>query len=332
MGASAGGVETLRRVISGLPPDLPAAVCIVLHLAPGTPSLLARILDRAGRLRCHAAHEAEPLRNGEILVAPPDRHLVVEDEHVYLSVGPRENGLRPSVDVLFRSAAAAKGTRVVGVILSGSRGDGALGLAAVKAAGGATVVQDPEEALYAGMPSTALAHVAVDAIVPSERIAETIVAMVKGDDPPPTAAENELQLARFPGDPEATICPECGGVLTERKEAGVKFWQCRVGHRYSPEGLVDAQALDVEAALWAAVRTLEDRARLLDRMAERYEPRGHTRSIRSFREKAAAARSQAEAVRAALTGSEAVSLAKSEEITDDGEDLEIKRTAEGRAP
>jgi two-component system, chemotaxis family, protein-glutamate methylesterase/glutaminase len=172
----------------------PASVCIVLHIAPDSPSLLARILSRAGKLPCHAVEQGEPLRNGEILVAPLDRHLVVDDEHVNLSNGPRENGHRPAVNVLFRSAAQAKGVRVVGVILSGTQEDGAAGLAAIKARGGITVVQDPTEARYAGMPKTALAQVAVDAVVPSERIASTIVAMVRGEaGAMPRVAENEVE-------------------------------------------------------------------------------------------------------------------------------------------
>jgi two-component system, chemotaxis family, protein-glutamate methylesterase/glutaminase len=143
---------------------------------------------------------------------------MVEDEHVYLSVGPRENGHRPAVDVLFRSAASAKGRRVIGVILSGTRGDGAVGLAAVKAVGGATIVQDPDEALHPGMPSIALTHVAADAVVPSELVAPTIVSMIHGDEPPPGAKTNQrFDFAEdVPGADETTICPECGGVLAER--------------------------------------------------------------------------------------------------------------------
>src|SRR5437588_2216642 len=231
IGASAGGVETLRRVVAGLPADLQAAVCIVLHIAPGSPSALARILQRAGELPCRAASDGEPLRPGQILVAPPDHHLIVEDGHAGLTSGPRENGHRPAIDVLFRSAASALQRRVVGVVLSGTRDDGAAGLAVIKSAGGATIVQDPEDALYAGMPASALAHVVVDAVVPSELVADTIAAMVQGAELPagakPRAANRDP-----PREEQASMtCPDCGGVLTERLEAGVSQWTCYVGHR-----------------------------------------------------------------------------------------------------
>jgi two-component system chemotaxis response regulator CheB len=188
IGASAGGVETLRDVASGLPADLPAAVCVVLHIPPTSSSALADILGRAGCLPCRAAEDGAPLRAGTIVVAPPDHHLMVEDA-VRLSVGPRENGHRPSVDVLFRSAASGWHDRVIGVILSGTRADGAAGLAAIKASGGAAIVQDPDEAMYSGMPANALAHVAVDAVVPSALVAQTVSAMVRGEDPSRRASQ-----------------------------------------------------------------------------------------------------------------------------------------------
>jgi two-component system chemotaxis response regulator CheB len=310
IGASAGGVETLRRVVSGLPEQFAAAVCIVLHIAPDSPSVLAGILARSGPLPCTPASDGDPLSHGQILVAPPDRHLTIEDDHVHLTVGPRENGHRPAVDVLFRSAALAKGGRVIGVILSGTRGDGAAGLAAVKSHGGATIVQDPSEALYSGMPTTALAHVAVDAVVPSELVAATIVAMVNGEDPPPSARENRPELGPSANDPATTVCPECGGVLSERSQAGMAVWECRVGHRYSPEGLVDAQADDIESAMWAAVRALEDRSRLLNRLADQFDAQNQARSARSFRSRAASAQEQAITVRDALAHAAETALRK----------------------
>lgn len=299
IGASAGGVGTLKCVVAGLPPDLPAAVCVVLHVAPGSSSVLASILRRAGSLPCRAARDGDELQPGRLLVAPPDHHLVIEDRHVRLTVGPRENGHRPSVDALFRSAAESGHGRVIGVILSGTRDDGTAGLATIKSYGGGAIVQDPEDALYPGMPASALAHVAVDAVVPAERLATAVADMVNGFTPPkpptsraPRGAGGNLHNP-LENTGVATVCPECGGVLEERSEAGMSQWRCRVGHRYSPESLADAQAEDVEAALCAAVRVLEDRVGLLSRMADRAEARGETRSARSFRRRAESAGSGA---------------------------------------
>lgn len=180
VGASAGGVEVLQRLASGLPADFPATLCVVLHISPGSPSMLAAILDRAGPLPCHQAVDGERLVPGAILVAPPDRHLVIGDGAVCVTAGPAENGHRPAVDVLFRTAAREQAGRVVGVVLSGNRNDGTAGLAEIKACGGAAIVQDPDDALYAGMPISALAHVRVDAVVPSAAMADTVLRMVSG--------------------------------------------------------------------------------------------------------------------------------------------------------
>lgn len=300
MGASAGGVETLRRIVADLPEDLPAAVCVVLHISPGAPSALAAILGRAGRLPCRPVGDHERLRDGEILVAPPDRHVVIEDGHVALSAGPRENGHRPAIDALFRSAAEALEGRVVGVVLSGTRDDGTAGLALIKAHGGLALVQDPDEALYGGMPANAIAHVPVDAVAPSGQIANTIVRMVSGDWDEPAAGAGEAAPVEPNGEPVVSTCPECGGVLSEDREAGLPQWRCKVGHRYSPESLADAQAQGVEATIWAAVRALEDRHELLERMAQQSEARGLEFSARAFRRRADQAREQAVSVREAL--------------------------------
>jgi len=317
IGASAGGVEVLTRVVRDLPPDLPAAICIVLHISPGSPSMLAHILGRAGTLPCRPARDGERLREGVILVAPPDHHLVIEDSHARLTVGPRENGHRPAIDVLFRSAAAALDSRVVGVVLTGTRDDGAAGLAVIKNNGGAAIVQDPRDAMYADMPASAIANVSVDAIVPSALVASTIAAMVKGEDPPPEARAGDLDPDPPEGEQVSAVCPECGGVLTERTEAGVLQWQCRVGHRYSPETLIDAQADDVEGALWAAIRALSDRAALLERMAGQAEHRGQRRSARRYRRQSESASEQAEIVRQAAAGAAGTTLRRVREDDDD---------------
>jgi two-component system chemotaxis response regulator CheB len=251
-------------------------------------------------------------------VAPPDHHLLVEDAVVRLSVGPRENGHRPSVDALFRSAAAVWHDRVIGVILSGTRDDGSAGLAAIKAGGGATVVQDPDEAMYPGMPASALANVAVDAVVPSALIAQTVCAMVTGQDPGPGAGNGDTAQPNE-SDTLTSVCPECGGVLTEEHRAGFLQWECHVGHRYSPRSLADAQSVRVEQALWTAVRMLRDRSALLNRMADHAEARQQPRSARRFRNQGKDASDQANVVLAALreaAGSTLQTLADDDQLTE----------------
>lgn len=311
IGASAGGVETLRRVVADLPADLPAAVCVVVHIAPASPSALAHILSRAGPLPCQTAEDGEPLRPGIILVAPPDRHLEIEDGRVRLTVGPRENGHRPAVDALFRSAAAAFDGRVLGVVLSGTRDDGTAGLAAIKSAGGNAIVQDPHEALYAGMPAHALANVSVDAVVRSDLVASTVAAMVKGHELPDNVHAHDP--VADPYDDEGAIpmiCPDCGGVLREHFEDEITQWECRVGHRYSPTSLIDAQADGVEEALWAAIRVLEDRRILLDQIADQMEEREQHYTAARFRRRANDAQAQAELVRDALVRAAQTTLRK----------------------
>lgn len=301
IGASAGGVEALKAVASRLPDDLPAAICVVLHIAPTSTSALAGILDRAGDLPCRPARNGEALRAGQILVAPPDHHLVVDDGTARVTVGPRENNHRPSVDALFRSAALTRGRDVVGVVLSGTRDDGSAGLAIIKSHGGAAVVQDPEDALYAGMPSSAIAHVPVDAVAPAALVAEAIVALVHGAPLPDDVRASDPTVGPLAQEEHLTlVCPECGGVLSERDEQGVPQWRCHVGHLYSADSLGEAQGGAVEAALWTALRTLEDRAALMRRLAEHAERRGRPRSSDLFGRQAEHAQRQADLVRSVL--------------------------------
>jgi two-component system, chemotaxis family, protein-glutamate methylesterase/glutaminase len=307
VGASAGGVEALGTLIAGLPAELPAALFVCLHVSPGGTSVLPHILSRKTAMPVAAARDGEPIQRGRVYVAPPDHHMLIEDGHVSLTHGPRENGLRPAIDPLFRSAARAYGRRVVGVVLSGSLDDGTAGLKVITDSGGAGLVQDPADALYPSMPRHALEYDAPRA-VPIADMAKAVCAMIdeplpdNGEDPPmppdPDRPE-EAELAD-PGDPKAgdltgLTCPECGGALWEHNESGLVRFKCHVGHAYSPDSLDVSQSQALEMALWAAVRSLQERGDLYRRLARR------TRGGERFDQKAADADEHAAVLRRLIT-------------------------------
>ncbi|MEA2684913.1 MAG: two-component system, chemotaxis family, protein-glutamate methylesterase/glutaminase [Actinomycetota bacterium] len=184
LGASAGGVEALSTVVSGFPDDLPAAVLVVLHVAAKGTSVLPDILSRRGPLPATHAVDGERLYCGRIYVAPPDRHITVDRGAVRLSPGPKDNGVRPSIDTLFRSAANAFGPDVVAAVLTGTLDDGTAGLIAVTNGGGITIAQDPEDAAFPGMPASAVRVARPDFVLPAADIAAAVVRAVLGD---PTA-------------------------------------------------------------------------------------------------------------------------------------------------
>lgn len=300
IGASAGGVEAIARVVSELPADLPAAVFVVLHLGSG-PSALPEILTRSGALPAGHPVPGEPIRRGRIYVAPPDRHLAVEDGHLLVARGAKENGHRPAVDVLFRSAAQSYGPRVVGVVLTGSLDDGTAGLLAIKELHGVAVVQDPAEADYAGMPLSACENVRIDHVLPLAEIAPCLVRLAHEaapDDPPPSegaGGERSSRVARellgesgqdLKGAPSGFTCPDCGGALWETQDSGLARYRCRTGHAYSPESLIAEQSSGVDGAIWAALRSLEENADLARRMADRMQERGIARAEERYRERA----------------------------------------------
>ena len=204
VGASAGGVEALGELVSLLPADLPAAVFIVLHIPAYGTSVLPGILSRRGPLPAVHPADGEAIRQGRIYVAPPDHHLLLEkDGTVRLTRGPHENGHRPAVDTLFRSAARAYGPRVIGVVLTGTLDDGTAGLQVVKRRGGLAVVQDPEEALFASMPRAAIEAVAVDHVAALAEIGSTLArlahlpAPAESEAPVTPDLEDEVKVAEF---------------------------------------------------------------------------------------------------------------------------------------
>jgi len=313
IGASAGGVEALESLVSQLPDDLGAALFVVMHFSAGSPSVLASILTSAGRVPAHQARHGEPIHPGHIYVARPDYHLTLTDGHVRVVRGPRENGHRPAIDALFRTAAHDHGRQTVGIVLSGALDDGTAGLVAIKRHGGIAVVQDPDDAIIQQMPRSAIDHVDVDHVLSAVEIGRILPRLV--DSPPGATArvpdpvlDYEAALARNGktegtakvGKPSAMICPDCGGVLNEIEDGKMVRFRCQVGHAFAPEALDRSQRLHVETALWAAVRALEERATLARRLAARARDLRHPKSERLYTGRADAAAAEAETVRQLL--------------------------------
>ena len=312
VGASAGGVEALRALVAGLPENYHGAVLVVLHVPRDAPSALPGILSRSGPLTATMAVDGERLHNGRIYVAPNDHHLLVLDGHIRLTRGPAENGHRPAIDPLFRSVARAVGRRAIGVVLSGSRDDGAAGLASIVRRGGAAVVQDPADALYPWMPRAALAQVTTDNVEPAAKLGGLIAgitAMELPDSLPADAGEDALldaevsmsELGSLTSDelavpPAGYGCPSCGGALFQIASDPVPRYRCRVGHAWSPESLLDEQAVALEGALWMALRALEEKSALSRRMAGSQSPR-HAASGARFRDMAEEAQAAGNTIR-----------------------------------
>jgi two-component system chemotaxis response regulator CheB len=315
IGASAGGVEALRTIAASLPTDLPATVMVVLHIPAYGGSVLPAILDRAGSLPARHPISTEPLPRNTIVVAPPDHHLVVDGDRVVLTRGPTENGHRPAIDVLFRSAARAAGNRVIGVVLSGVLDDGTAGLSAIGARRGVTVVQDPADALYPGMPKSALAHVEIEHVMAADQIGPLLVKLCNeeiDEAAPPVSPlmkiesdlammdESAMNQDDRPGQPSGFSCPDCNGVLWEIRDADLVRYRCRVGHAWSAESLFGEQAMQLDGALWMALRGLEEKAALARTLGERARERGNPLTSGRFGEQAAEATRAATLIRSML--------------------------------
>jgi two-component system chemotaxis response regulator CheB len=294
IGASADGVQMLKELVRPLPRGLPAALFVVLHTSPNGGTVLPHILAKAGALPADFARDGATIESGRIYVAPPDTHLLLTAHRLELVRGPRENGFRPAVDPLFRSAARTFGPRVVGVILSGMLDDGAFGLREVVDRGGVGLVQDPQEATFSDMPRAALRRAPQARPMPVALIADTLTrlavdaapngaargatTMASEDDheaasqppePDPVTVTDRLERGTPPlGTPTVFTCPDCGGTLLEVPEGELMRYRCHVGHAFTPMTLMRGQEAKVEDALWNAVRALEESAALRRRSAE----------------------------------------------------------------
>jgi len=319
VGASAGGVQALSKLVASLPSDLPAAMFIVLHVPADSTSFLPQILTRESRLPVDHAINGEEIVRGRIYVAPPNQHLLIEREHVRIVNGPKENLHRPSIDALFRSAARWRGPRTIGVVLTGARDDGAVGMRAINRRGGVTIVQDPAEALFPSMPLSVMQRIKVDYSVPLNEIAPLLdelsrrSAYEEGGYPVPENVEIETRIAQQEMDGHELIasverigklskltCPDCNGALWEISDEEILRFRCHVGHAFSADSLSNGQSEMLEVALWSAVRALEEQMMLARRIVERARKSNHLNAVHTFEQRAREAEAHSSAIRRML--------------------------------
>jgi two-component system, chemotaxis family, protein-glutamate methylesterase/glutaminase len=281
IGASAGGVEALSNLAAGLSTDVPYAYLMALHIPAGAPSILARIVNRSGPLPAVTAEHGASLEPAHIYVARPDRHLLVADHRVVLSQGPTENGHRPAINALFRSVALAFGPRAVGVLLSGVLDDGVLGLEAIRSRGGTTIGQSLDDALFPALPAKACDAGVLDQQAAAADMGEVLKQLSQREIKEPTMQpdarmELENRIAMTPrfstrfdtqelGPASGYTCPDCNGSLVS---IGGGHFRCRVGHAWTPDSLLTARDDEIEGALWVALRSLQEKAKLARQLAD----------------------------------------------------------------
>jgi two-component system chemotaxis response regulator CheB len=326
VGGSAGGVEATRALVAGLPRDLAAAVFLVIHMPAYAPSALPSVLAAAGPLEAHHASDGEPIRCGEIYVAPPDHHLLLETGKVVVRRGPKENRFRPSIDALFRSAAYMYGPRVIGVLLSGVLDDGVSGLWTIKRLGGVTAVQEPASAMHAEMPRSATEQVEIDHVLPAAELGALLVrlvgqpvgarAEVEGAELERLRAEVDIAAANGAfdkgitewGDITPFTCPECHGVLVRIAEGKLLRFRCRTGHAFTPSALLAGITDAVEETLRGSMRALDEQTVMLDHMSKHFRDAGRADVAVLFEAKAVDSKTRAQIVHDSLPRHEPLSL------------------------
>ncbi len=287
IGTSAGGLKALGAIVGAIPADIDAVLFIVQHLAADKPSILPKILADVSSLPTSHPLDGELIQKGRIYVAPPDYHLLVNQGSMRVVRGPQENRFRPAIDALFRSAARAYSSRVVGVVLTGYLDDGTVGLQAVKKQGGVAIVQDPSEAEYPSMAKSALRYVKVDHCLPLAEIPDLLVRLSKQlaveeehsvteeIEVESRIAEQQMNTQEFLENVEAIgtrttyTCPECNGSIWQIGTEEPLRFRCHIGHSFTANVFLSEQTQNIENALWSAVRAMEEKVTFLRQMSER---------------------------------------------------------------
>ncbi len=314
IGGSAGATTPLKAILGNLPVDLPAAVFVVLHVPAWGTGILALVAAGAGPLPVREAVDGQKVERGTVTIALPDRHLLLANGVMRLGHGPRENMSRPAIDALFRSAAAAYGPRVIGVLLSGLLSDGAAGLHAIKRCGGTALVQDPEDAIADEMPRRALEATVADLVVPGARLGDVLADLTRQTAgprvpiPPEVLLEVDIaageridspRLATF-AEAAALTCPSCGGVLSKIRTGSPLRFRCQVGHAFTADVLAKEQEGSIDEALRVALRIIEERAELVQRIALDSRQSGHVAVAAMYDQRASEYRGYADTLRVAV--------------------------------
>lgn len=313
IGASAGGLKPLQDIVSQLPTDFPAPIFVVMHIPANHDSYLAEILSRTGPLPALNPKDHTKVEAGHIYAAPPDYHLLIDDGFVAVKRGPKENGFRPSIDALFRSAAYSYGPAAIGVVLSGALYDGASGLWNIKRLGGTAIVQDPYEAEHPSMPRSVLEYIDADYKARAQEIAPILVRLTREEltqqelkqqiltqeklvgnnmDEDTRRLAIETQIAAGVNLPEKTIldlgsltsftCPECRGSLVKIKEGNLFHFRCHTGHGFSATTLLDGVMETVNDLMWQTTRSFQEASMLLEHIGRHMQEDGESTQANAF--------------------------------------------------
>lgn len=316
VGSSAGGVEAVSQLLNGLPSSLDAAVLIVQQTPGHSPNELAAMLNKRSTLPVAIPEDGEKILPGRIYLAPPNQHLIIKRDSICLGNGPKENRSRPAVDVLFRTAAHAYGSRAIGVVLSGVLNDGTAGLMSIKTHGGKSIVQDPNEAVFDGMPRSAIALTEVDHVLKAAEIGPLLGTLIAGalgeegdEDTMPEYKDQadvgevggpgiEHMVASYP--PSALTCPSCGGAVWQLQEQSLTLFKCHVGHSYTAELMLEEQSEAVDEAAWVLLRAISESVHLRRKLAEWARNTGRTEEAAFHEHQAKDAEKQSQAFRGLL--------------------------------
>ena len=315
MGASTGGFEAFKKIIGGLPPDFSLPIFIVWHMSPDVRGILPQVLSTVNTIPAAHVFNNEEIKPGRIYIAPPDHHMLLEDNRILVTHGPKENRFRPAIDPLFRSAAYAFGTRVIGIILSGALDDGTAGMWSIKHYGGTTIVQDPMEAEVPSMPANAMREVEIDHCVSISELPQLLVRLSK--EPINNKAlvmkeeqtKKEIQIAAGEtamekgilefGELSPYTCPECHGVLSRLRNDNIIRYRCHTGHAYSADTLMAAITEKIEDSLYSAIRGMDESIILLNHLGDHYAEANQPKLAALYFKKANEAQEKSDLVRKA---------------------------------